>query len=133
MQEIQERRLQQQLQQPLPKKVQQKPRSKGQQIQLEEEGQEERQRRVDAQFHRPPVSSSNEVNMKETRSVIDTAKLKHKPENFKAGAVKDCLEKWEKITCDPWILNLIEGYEIDFKKKPYQEFRPHPLKLDKIT
>ncbi len=66
-------------------------------------------------------------------TVVDTDNLKHRIDNFQAGAVSRCLDKWEKITTDQWILRLIEGYEIDFVAEPYQNFRPRPLRLDAGT
>ena len=72
-------------------------------------------------------------------AVINVKRLKHKKENFRAGAVSRCLEKWEQITTDPWILKLVEGYQWKFRyedgeiQMPYQDFRPQALRLDKET
>ncbi len=36
----------------------------------------------------------------------------------------------EKLTCDPWILSMIESYELDLLAEPSQDFRPKPLWLE---
>ncbi len=62
---------------------------------------------------------------------IDVSKFRHCVDNFSAGAIGNCLDKWKSITSDRWILNLVKGYRIEFKNDPYQDFRPKPLRLDR--
>ncbi len=61
---------------------------------------------------------------------IDVDSFQHRVDNFRAGSVSRCYKKWKTITKDPWILNLVKGYKIEFKWDPYQEIRPQPLRLN---
>ncbi len=78
-------------------------------------------------------NASVSISGTDTLSVVNTDSFIHRIENFQAGAISRCLEKWESITTDKWILKLVEGYQIDFAVKPYQTFRPQPLRLDSNT
>ena len=62
---------------------------------------------------------------------IDVSNFEHTVKNFQAGAISRQYENWSKLTSDKWILNLVQGYEVDFKNEPWQPFRPNQLKLDK--
>ncbi len=61
---------------------------------------------------------------------IDVHSFKHRVDNFKAGAVSRCYNKWKTITSDPWVLSLVKGYNIEFWADPYQFYRPQPLRLN---
>ncbi len=61
---------------------------------------------------------------------IDVHKFKHRADNFRAGAISRCFKAWKSITTDPWILDLVLGYNIEFKWNPYQLYRPKPLRLN---
>ena len=61
---------------------------------------------------------------------IDVNSFRHRVDNFKAGAVSRCYKKWKTITSDPWVLNLVKGYNIEFWADPYQSSRPQPLRLN---
>ncbi|XP_069073606.1 uncharacterized protein [Pleurodeles waltl] len=47
------------------------------------------------------------------------------------GRLKLFLHKWIEITSDPWVLNTIKGYLIEFYEIPYQNFPLLPLKFSK--
>ena len=36
------------------------------------------------------------------------------------GKLQFCLKNWQKYTKDPWLLNTVSGYEIEFCEKPFQ-------------
>ena len=42
------------------------------------------------------------------------------PNNFVGGKISRFLSNWENITSDPWILNIIRGYRIEFEQLPRQ-------------
>ena len=42
-----------------------------------------------------------------------------------AGKLQGHLDTWKVITRDPWVVNTIKGYQIDFLSKPYQRVIPH--------
>ena len=48
----------------------------------------------------------------------------NKKNKFKAGSLKSHVNNWRKITSDPWVLQTIKGYKIEFSKKPFQKFIP---------
>ncbi len=48
---------------------------------------------------------------------------------FSAGGTARCYEQWAKLTSDKWILDTIQGYEIEFFRTPFQLFKPRPLVL----
>ena len=43
------------------------------------------------------------------RSVNELTVLGNTPHNFKAGKIADCVENWESLTTDRWILNVVRG------------------------
>ena len=52
------------------------------------------------------------------------------------GNLKNCIESWRKITSDPWILETISGYHLEFASLPHQAklpasppFNPNEVKL----
>jgi len=45
------------------------------------------------------------------------------------GHVKWAKANWEKITQDPWVLNTISGYKMEFWSNPMQTHPPVPLHL----
>ncbi len=44
-----------------------------------------------------------------------------------AGRLKHFLPNWERITQDPWILQVVKGYPIDFSETPVQVHPPKPM------
>jgi hypothetical protein len=43
------------------------------------------------------------------------------------GKVSNCLNKWQELTSDPWILQTVLGYRIEFDSHPFQVCRsPSP-------
>jgi hypothetical protein len=44
-----------------------------------------------------------------------------------AGRLKHFLPNWESITQDPWILQVVKGYPIDFSETPVQVHPPKPM------
>ena len=40
------------------------------------------------------------------------------------GKVSTCLNKWQELTSDTWILQTVSGYHIEFFHQPFQEFLP---------
>ena len=43
------------------------------------------------------------------------------------GKLRFCSDVWKKFTCDPWILQTIAGYKIDFDSYPVQEHIPKEI------
>ena len=43
------------------------------------------------------------------------------------GRVKNFLTNWHCITQDEWVLNKVNGYRIEFPRKPYQHRKPPQL------
>ena len=39
---------------------------------------------------------------------------------LQAGRVAHCLDNWKQITTDPWILQVVQGYQIEWSKTPFQ-------------
>ena len=37
-----------------------------------------------------------------------------------AGKVAQCLQQWQMITSDPWVLQTVQGYHVEWLKKPFQ-------------
>ena len=48
----------------------------------------------------------------------------HTQKCFKAGQIKHFTDSWEKLTSDPWILEAIQGVNIEFTSPPYQSYIP---------
>ena len=46
-----------------------------------------------------------------------------------AGQTADCVDQWEEITSDPWVIQNVKGIEIPFVEDPVQLSVPHPYKL----
>ena len=44
-----------------------------------------------------------------------------------AGRVAHCLHNWVKITLDPWILEVVKGYHLDFTHPPFQPSPRHTI------
>ena len=42
-----------------------------------------------------------------------------------AGRLKGHINTWKVITNDPWVLNTVRGYRVDFLSKPQQRVLPH--------
>jgi len=42
-----------------------------------------------------------------------------------AGRVAHCLSKWIQITSDPWTLEVVKGYHLEFSKPPFQASPSH--------
>jgi hypothetical protein len=40
------------------------------------------------------------------------------------GKVSNCLNKWQELTSDPWILQTVLGYRIEFDSHPFQVWTP---------
>ncbi len=109
-------------------------RSRGLQQQGPRQQSRPRPREEERRLNPQTENTTSAVSSTESKiPVVNLNNLKHTIDNFKAGAIANCLEKWEKITCDPWILKLIEGYEIEFLDEPYQTFRPQPLRMERNT
>ena len=50
------------------------------------------------------------------------------PNNLpQAGQVKHFLATWEQITKDPWVLQVVSGYQIEFLDNPVQRNTPPPI------
>ena len=49
------------------------------------------------------------------------------PDNFVGGKISHFLDRWRKLTSDPWILDIIKGYKIEFKTLPRQRSQPKQL------
>ena len=58
-------------------------------------------------------------------------KLMNTEFNFYGGKIAEYYEAWEKLTSDKWILNLVQGFEIDFVQNPVQRWCPPPLRLSR--
>ena len=39
-----------------------------------------------------------------------------------AGKVSSCLDSWKRITADPWTLQVVQGYRIEWTRTPFQLF-----------
>ncbi|WAR24285.1 hypothetical protein MAR_037954 [Mya arenaria] len=46
------------------------------------------------------------------------------------GKLKLYVDQWKNYTNDPWIINAVSGYKIDFVKQPYQGKVPHEIPFD---
>ena len=49
--------------------------------------------------------------------------------NFYGGKIANCYDAWKQLTSDKWILQVVQGFEIEFDSRPFQHFQPHPLRL----
>ena len=49
--------------------------------------------------------------------------------NFKAGKIADCVEIWESLTTDKWILNVVREVFIEFESVPLQKHVPGEVHL----
>ena len=54
-------------------------------------------------------------------------KLKIDISNFQAGGLKHHVDSWQSMTSDPWILNAVQGCDIELDRIPYQSSVPPPL------
>ena len=50
----------------------------------------------------------------------------HQPDLPQAGRLTHYLINWSAITQDQWVLNTVQGYQIDFVAMPHQESLPTP-------
>ena len=49
--------------------------------------------------------------------------------NYRAGNIANVFSEWQKITDDPYILQLVKGSKIDFVKLPFQTYIPNSCKF----
>ena len=52
-------------------------------------------------------------------------------DNFRAGKLKDFIDNWKVLTCDPCILKYIMGYKIEFDEQPIQTKIPNKIVFNK--
>lgn len=45
------------------------------------------------------------------------------------GNIANCIEQWEKLTTDPWILQIVRGLRLPFWGDPIQNREPRPFNL----
>ena len=45
----------------------------------------------------------------------------------KAGHLSHCLENWRLITTDPWVLQVVKGYRLEFTTTPWQGSAPRQI------
>ena len=50
----------------------------------------------------------------------ETCVLQNTPENFQGGKIKHYATAWKSITSDPWVLQTVQGYRIEFEDFPSQ-------------
>ena len=43
-----------------------------------------------------------------------------------AGRLKHCITNWEQLCTDPWVLEAVHTYHLDFVEMPHQEKIPLP-------
>ena len=48
-----------------------------------------------------------------------------------AGRISHFIYNWEVITKDAWVLNTVQGYEVDLTAQPYQCLPPKELSFNK--
>ena len=48
---------------------------------------------------------------------------------FRAGNIKNQLDKWKLITTDPWILEVVQGYKLELESAPQQQVVPKPIQF----
>lgn len=57
--------------------------------------------------------------------------LKNKPDNFEAGKISHYYDKWQTLTKDSLILNIVQyGYEIEFITEPCKKCNRLPVKFN---
>lgn len=54
------------------------------------------------------------------------------PQVPQAGRIKYFLQNWKKLTTDVAILNIVQGLEIEFLRKPYQEKSPKAIPMSTL-
>ena len=47
-------------------------------------------------------------------------------DNFYDGKITEFNFHWEELTTNDWILDIVNGYEIEFDQLPVQQSIPHP-------
>ena len=47
-----------------------------------------------------------------------------------SGRLKNVRINWEKLTCNPFILNLVQGYQIPFSSKPVWNYVPRMVQMN---
>ena len=53
--------------------------------------------------------------------------LSNTPEILMDGKLADHIDEWQKLTSDRWILDIINGYTVEFDDIPCQDKRPHEM------
>ena len=48
------------------------------------------------------------------------------------GRLKSYFNEWQTLTSDPYILNIVSGYNIEFDTVPFQSYQPRPYNLKEI-
>ena len=65
-------------------------------------------------------------------STSQVSSLNSNPVKFKAEGIKHKLSKWQELTSDHTILDMVKGVTIEFKYLPVQDAMPHALKFSEI-
>lgn len=60
-------------------------------------------------------------------SVSTIINVQNTPENFHGGQIAKYFDNWHDITSDEWILQTVQGYEIEMNSIPNQTFVPTPI------
>ena len=50
-----------------------------------------------------------------------------------AGRVAHCLDNWKWLTLDPWILQVVQGYQIEWTRTPFQVYPTITLATSNFT
>ena len=50
--------------------------------------------------------------------------------NFTAGKISRFMDNWKLITSDTRILEVVNGYSIEFESRPFQNTVPKPIKFN---
>ena len=77
-------------------------------------------------FHSTPSLSPNLALQWVQEKLIPNSPPEH---SSSTGRLCMALTNWKQITSDPWVLEAIQGYKIDFWKQPSQACPPAPLHL----
>jgi hypothetical protein len=49
-----------------------------------------------------------------------------------AGGISNCLHEWQAITDSPWVLEVVQGYVIEFDSEPVQLFNPSEIRFSEL-
>ena len=75
-----------------------------------------------------PKTSNSKLGKYSLLSKYCRSQFKFRPSSFPpVGRLKHCLVNWQLICKDPWVLQAIEGYHIDFTCFPNQKRHPHGI------